>query len=327
LTPQLVADIGGTNARFALVRALSGARPVLDDFDNLKCADFNNIDDALESYLHTHSHSGHPEQACLAIAAPVKQEPIKFPNNHWVLNKNELSKRFSFKSLNIINDFESIAYSLPHLTATELVNIGDFKQENDYRYNGPNRFAVMGPGTGFGAAGLFTKEGLQEALVTEAGHTGFAPTSEEEIEILKILRQKFQRVSVEDIVSGPGIVNLYEAIAVLEDTKAEKLSADLICAAAIEDSAPLCRPTLTLFCKILGSVAGDIALATGAIDGVYLAGGILPKYLSFLKQSPFREAFEDKGSLTGYMELIPTQLITYSTPGLLGASIYLASRD
>lgn len=326
LTSTLVADIGGTNARFAFAHTSKASRPTLTCIDTLKCADFSNVSDAIQCYLSTYSHEGRPEQACFAVAAPVSQDRIDFTNNHWAFSTEELAKHFSFHSFHVINDFEAIAHSLTHLTNNDWLNVGGVQLSTVDNGKPKKQYAVVGPGTGFGVAGLSVKGASQEVLVTEAGHMGLSPGDEIEVALFKILMHRFQRVTIGHVLSGPGIVNLYQAMAELHDVQCESLSSAEIGAAALDDSRPMCRETLSLFCRILGRAAGDIALAMWAMDGIYLAGGILPKYSGFLSESSFRAIFEDKAPYQDEMKKVPTMLIHYPDPGLLGAAICMDNR-
>ena len=316
----LIADIGGTNARFALARhdAIAFEKP-----KTLKCADFSTATDAIRYYLESVS-AADPDAICLAAAGPVIDESIVVTNNDWTLSAAELRSGFDVQDVRLLNDFEAISLSIPHLDTQYLEPVGSASQEA----LPSDRFsvAIVGPGTGFGTGALYKRDGHLNLVVGEGGHIGFAPKSKVQIEILEVLRDKYERVCVERLLSGTGIENIYWALHVLRGERRDKLSAAEIFASAIDGSDYCAADATQLFFEVLGQVAGDIALVLGATDGVYIAGGITKRYPEMLHISGFRNAFESKGHHRALMERIPTRLITHEEPGLLGAasSIVLA---
>ncbi len=316
----LIADIGGTNARFALAKhdTVGFEKP-----KTLKCADFSTATDAIRHYLESVSAT-EPDAICLAAAGPIIDESIIVTNNHWTLSATELRSGFDVQDVRLLNDFEAISRSIPHIEAQYLEPVGSASQQvlPEDRFS----VAIVGPGTGFGTGGLYKRDGHLNVVVGEGGHMGFAPKSKVQIEILEVLRDKYDRVCVERLLSGSGIENIYWALNILRGERRNHLSAAEIFASAIAGSDHCAANATQLFFEVLGQVAGDIALVLGATDGVYIAGGITKRYPEMLHISGFRNAFESKGHHRAMMERIPTRLITHEEPGLLGAasSIVLA---
>jgi glucokinase len=307
----LIGDIGGTNARFAM------ADPKHSGFSNvvtLQCADYASADDAIRHYIGELSAEA-PDVVCLAVAGPVVGNSVQVTNNHWVLNAESIAADFGVHNVKLLNDFEAVAYSIPHLRAEESVAIGlpDQRPPLDDDFN----IAILGPGTGLGTAGLIRRGQAVIPIVAEGGHVGFAPNSQLQVEVLSSLRSRFDRVAVEHLVSGPGIENIYWALTQIRGEQRDPLSAQDIFASG-DDS--LATETTQLFFEILGQVAGDLALVLGAKDGVYIAGGITKRYPELLQSSGFRNAFDNKDKYRSLMERIPTLLITHDEPGLLGAA-------
>ena len=317
----LVADIGGTNARFAMVDNSDAENLSYTKTQTIKCENYSTISEALKSYLGKHDLESEGLSLCIAAAAPVMSEWTKFTNNHWSFSKAALAREMKLARIEVINDYVALSHAILHLTPRDCLPIGTSRDITPVHDDG--LYAVLGPGTGMGVGGLILNGEHKTAIVTEYGHASFAPSNELEIEILNRLRRNFQRVSWERILSGPGLVNLYQALAEMSAIEPKSQTAGLICQAAVEGSDPLCTRTFNTFCSILGSFTGDVALSLGAFRGVYLAGGILPKYSDFLLASNFRERFENKGRYQKFMHGIPTLLIKSEQPGLLGAAAYI----
>lgn len=308
----LIGDIGGTNARFAL------ANPDTPGFHNvleLQCADFPSADDAISHYLRETKASA-PEAMCLAAAGPVVDEHVHVTNNHWDISAAETRADFGIEAVHLLNDFAAIAYSIPFLGEDDSLTIGP----HDQRRLPLERFnvAILGPGTGLGVAGLYRRGGMLVPITGEGGHIGFAPETALQIEVLQVLREKYERVSAERLIAGSGLQNIYQALSTIRGEPGKKLSAAEIFAERGEGN--VATEAVDLFFEMLGQVAGDLALTLGAEDGVYIAGGIAKRYPEILKISRFRSAFENKGRHRRIMERIPTRLITHDQPGLLGAA-------
>jgi glucokinase len=315
----LIGDIGGTNARFALA---NHRYPGFHDVIELKCADFNTSGDAIRHYLgRVGVESLHA--ICLAAAGPVIEHSIDVTNNHWTLSSASLASEFDVETVRLLNDFEAIAYSIPFIGSAERLVVGPLPG-TDLEGRAFD-VAILGPGTGLGVAGLSSRNGELLAITGEGGHVGFAPESDLQVELLKVLRTRFERVSAERLVAGSGIENIYSALLEIRGEPAALLRAAEIFTAAGE--AGPAADAVRLFFEILGQVAGDLALTLGANDGVYIAGGIAKRYPEILQDGTFRAAFERKGRHRHLLERIPTFLITHEQPGLLGASYGVLELD
>ncbi len=310
---HLIGDIGGTNARFALADADTG----YEHEHTLSCADFDSSTTAMQHYLEMIG-APEPDVICLAAAGPIVDETVTFTNNHWVIEANELRKTFDIESVVLMNDFEAIAWSIPALTKEDCITIG--LPEPKPLDGDDFSVSITGPGTGLGAVGLRKHDGMLVPIPGEASHGGFAPETKVQIEILRTLRERFDRVSTERLVSGPGIENLYWALCLIHGEHKLALEAPEIFAAASDGSDPRAAEAVQVFFEVLGQFAGDMALALNAQDGVFIAGGIAKRYPTMLETSRFRSGFESKGRYRPLMERIPTQLIMHDHPGLLGAS-------
>lgn len=316
----LIGDIGGTNARFALA---DPDRPGFQRVMKLACADFTTAYDAIEHYLNAQADD-RPAGVCLAAAGPVVNGRVRFTNNHWQIDSADLVERLGARSVRLLNDFEAIALSLPVLTANDLQSIGLV----DRRVTASEDFTigVLGPGTGLGVAGLLGRDQELHPIVGEGGHRGFAPETAQQVEVLKVLRERFERVSCERLLSGPGLVNIFDALGRVHGKAVDPLEAAEVFARAQSREDRMAVEAVNLFFQVLGQVAGDVALELGAFDGIYIAGGIVQRYPNLLEASGFRGAFEHKGRHRALLERVPTHLITHPDPGLLGAA-YGALRD
>lgn len=310
----LIGDIGGTNARFALAGddAASYSKE-----QTLQCADFPSADLAISAYLER-AGAERPEAICLAVAGPIVDGTVRFTNNNWTIDTDHLRNDFSGAPVRLLNDFEATAYSIPALLPADCLPVGlpapaELGKE-DYTV------AIVGPGTGLGAAGLMQRQGQLVPVVGEAGHLGFAPETQVQMELLGALRERFDRVSDERLLSGPGLQNIYWALGRMRDEKNAQLSAAEIFAQAGESSDSTAGETVQLFFEILGQVAGNLALALGATEGVYIGGGIVRRDPKLIVNSRFRTGFERKGRHRSLVEEIPTQVILHEHPGLIGAN-------
>jgi glucokinase len=305
----LVADAGGTNVRFALVDADADV-PVLQSPKKFTSKEFAGIAEAAKTYL---SELGaQPSRAVFAVAGPVRDGAIHMTNLGWRFSQADVGAALGIARVKLINDFEAIALAVPHFGPADLLAVGPA------RTTARATVAIVGPGTGFGVAGGVPTDTGVTAIVSEGGHASFAPVDDVEIDILKNLTARFGRLSIERILSGPGLVTLSEAMGA-----SSSLSPQEITAQAKADPASFCGTVFARFCAILGSVAGDIALVMGARGGVMIAGGILPVMREALAASAFRARFEAKGRFAGYMADIPTHLIVQDFAGLMGAAASL----
>jgi glucokinase len=261
-----------------------------------------------------------PGAAVLSVAGPVQDNAIDMTNLGWRFSGEELSRTLGIAHVQLINDYEAIARSSESLEEIDLRTIGPSVSVARAERQ---TVAIVGPGTGLGVGGYVRTPQELVPLVTEGGHADFSPTDDIEIEILKFLRRKFGHVSNERVLSGPGLMNLHEALSAVEGIKHSTVQPQDITAQALADGNSFCAKVLSRFCAILGSVAGDVALVVGARDGVLLAGGIGPAIQDFLVASDFRNRFEAKGRFEGYMKAIPTRLIVNDNAGLIGAASLL----
>lgn len=309
----LVTDIGGTNARFALydltTNKLSAITKVLISKD----------DDLLvliKTYLTNQSIS--VDMACIAIACPIDDtDMVNMTNNNLSFSRSALIKALNLKQLEVINDFTAVSTSIPQLTDKDLVKIGGDNADLNYP------IAIYGAGTGLGVSHLIKVNQHWISLSGEGGHSELPMTNEKEDRLLAELRKKFGRVSSERFLSGNGIVNIYQALLNINNQPIEEITPDVIVKKALSNSCPLCLETLTYFCTFMGRFGGNLALTLNTQGGVYIAGGIVPRFIEFFKSSPFRHAFENKGRMSYLVKKIPVYVITHEDPGLLGAGVYL----
>jgi glucokinase len=306
----LVGDVGGTHARFALVDEQGHIR-----FPRTFAArDYGSLTEVIAEYIETSAGRRHPPRAVVAVAGPVVDGEIEFTNLDWRISEAEILAAFSFEAVKLLNDFAAQALACPRLGSDDLRQLGPKLRGAE---NCP--LVVLGAGTGFGVAGLARSDLGDVPLSTEGGHAGFAPTDEVEVEVWRRLAAQHGRVSIERLLSGPGLYDLYLALAAIQGDTAD-LKDEVAVLAAGEAGQPLASATLDRFCAIMGAVAGDLALTYGARGGVYVSGGIAPRLLDRLTGGSFRARFEDKGRLADYVALIPTNLITHPYAALVGAA-------
>jgi glucokinase len=313
---RLLGDIGGTNARFAVCGQDGKAASVrvlpVDDYATLR--------DAIEAYL-TAEGIGKPlRAAALAVASPMTGDAVKMTNHPWSFSIAELRRDLQIERLDVVNDFTANALAVPHLRPAERVAIGGGKAVPGAAV------AVLGPGTGLGVSGLIPTKAGWSALAGEGGHATMAAGDDQESEVLTRLRRRYGHVSAERVLSGPGLVNLYQTLAEIAGVAAESYTPAQISDRAIGEEEPLCRDALEMFCAMLGAMAGNLALTLGARGGVYIAGGIVPRLGTRFAGSRFRERFEGKGRFRGYLAAIPTFVITVKEPAFLGLADILADQ-
>lgn len=308
---RLVGDVGGTNVRFALVD-LAQAQPRLADPQSFLCADFPTLEAAIDRYLGGRQ-AAHPDSAVIAVAGPVLKGKAHLTNGLWDMSEAQLAAH-GLKDARLINDYAALAYAVRRLGKDDLGAIGGLSPSP------AGTALIIGAGTGLGVSAMVRDGDRWAASVTEGGHVAFAPTDDTEVEILRRLTARFGRVSIERILSGPGLANLRWALGAMAGVDAEPLKPEEIVARARDGSEALCAETLARFCAIYGSVAGDFALAYGATGGVFLGGGIAPRILDELRGGEFRRRFEAKGRFSAYTGAISTQVITHPYAALLGGA-------
>lgn len=315
--PRLVADIGGTNARFGWV-AHAGADAA--QVRKLAVPDYPGPADAARAYLAGLSAAlgaeyRPPRQAAVAVATAVVGDRVAFTNSHWSFSRAALQSELGLDGLQVLNDFEALALALPHLRPEQLRAHGSARPQPH------GTLAVIGPGTGLGVAGVMRSRQGWLALPGEGGHSTLAPGDDFESEVLRFVRRDFSHVSAERLLSGIGMPILHRAVAgVLGRPVAEPWPAELIMDRGLAGADEAASRSLDTFCSLLGSFAGNVALMLGARGGVYIGGGIVPRMQERFFASAFRERFEAKGRLHGYLEAIPTALITDTLVALTGAA-------
>lgn len=315
--PRLLADIGGTNARFAL--QVDGR---FDGVAVLACADFPTLSAAIDAYLAQAAAQGCAttaiRHAAIAIANPVEDDLVRMTNHHWSFSSARLRADRQFITLLVVNDFAALAMALPFLQPDQRARIGTGPGGGAGLSGRP--IGLIGPGTGLGVSAVVQAGGQWIALAGEGGHASFAPNTDDEITILQALKKEFGHVSAERLLSGMGLELIHR---ILSD---EVLSATAITGRALGSNDAACLHTIACFCGILGSVAGNVALTLGATGGMYIGGGIVPRLGKLFTQSTFRQRFEDKGRLAPYLARIPTWLITEPYPALYGVAAMLSAK-
>lgn len=311
MATNFVADIGGTNIRLGQI--FDGQVVQIKKY---LCADYATLGDAIKQYFSefpaTQFNAG-----CLAIACPVSGDLVKMTNHTWVFSIRALQSELGLQWLGVINDFTAVAHSLPKLSAGQKVQIGGGQAEPTAN------IAVFGPGTGLGVKHLTHIDQGWQSLDGEGGHVDFAAVDENDIAILRFLTAKIGHASAEEVMSGRGIVHIYQALAADQKRPVEFDNAADITSQALANSCELCAQTLAQFCRIMGSFAGNLALNLCTRGGVYIGGGIASRFVDYLKQSEFRQRFEAKGRFRNYVASIPTYIITEPDHGLIGAMAYL----
>jgi glucokinase len=275
-------------------------------------ADYAGIEKAIAAFLARNATQSAIAGAVLGVAGPIEHERSLIINSGWTIDAAALRAQFGFAHARLLNDFEAVAYALPHLAAADVRRIGG----GQAIVGAP--MVVLGPGTGLGVAALISHAGSTVAIATEGGHADLPGTSAHEDAVIAHLRERFGHVSAERALSGPGLENLYQAIASLDGVNVDAHTAAQIARAGLDGSSPVCRAALDMFCAMLGTVAGNLALTYGAHGGVFIAGGIAPRMVDFLERSAFRARFAAKGRFRRYLEAIPTSIIVSPDAGFLG---------
>lgn len=311
--PRLLGDVGGTNARWAW----QAAPGELTHLRTLPVAGYASITDCIASYLRTEGLAA-PRLAAFGIATAIGGDRVQMTNHPWAFSIAELQLALGVQRLLVLNDFEALAHAVPVLDARDLRPVGNgtaVPQAN---------LAVIGPGTGLGVSGLVWDGARWRVIVGEGGHVTLPAATAREASLLAVLRERFSHVSAERALSGPGLVNLYQALCALDGLAAETLDAAQIVQRALEapttPSHAACAEVLQTFAAMLGTVAGNLALTLGARGGVFIGGGIVPRLGTRFDRLPFRERFVDKGRFCAYLEAIPTWVINADSPALRGAA-------
>jgi glucokinase len=305
----LVADIGGTNARFALMAP--GGHDIVAPLI-LACADFPGLAEAAEAYLKKTAPAARPRLAAFDAAGPVVGDVVALTNHPWRIEISAVSRALGLERLDIINDFAALAYAVPRLTAADRATLRAGAKDA----HGP--IALIGPGTGLGVAAVIPNgKGGWLRIASEGGHVTMTAADDRDDAILAHLRRRFDHVSAERVLSGQGLINLHEAISTLSGEAAETLTPEQI-AERGQAGDPICKEALDRFFAMLGTVAGNLALTVGAQGGVVIAGGIVPRYLKEIAASDFEKRFLDKGRMRSYLEPIPVHVVTHPLPAFIG---------
>ena len=314
----LLADIGGTHARFAIEQdGCQGAVQVL------RCADFPGIEQALDAYLTGAAAQARGAanliDAGIAIANPVDGDQIAMTNHHWRFSISQLRQRLRLRRLIVVNDFEALAMALPHLQPHEKITVGGGLAKADAP------IAVLGAGTGLGASGLIPGGHGWTALQAEGGHVSFAPADQLEITILQYAWRHHEHVSAERLLSGMGLEMIYRALHWLRcgSEAPEQLFAPEILAQGLRRECSICEQTIDVFCRMLGTIAANLAVTLGSKGGVYIGGGIVPRLGDRFAASGFRARFERHGRFSDYLAQIPVFVITADCAALTGVSVLL----
>jgi glucokinase len=312
--PHLIGDVGATNARFARVAGGSG----IERIRVFACEDYARIEDAIETYLAEDVSTPRPRAAAIGVAGPVTGDRIALTNHPWSFSTMELQHTLRLDRLSIVNDFAANALAIPHLTPDQRTAIGGGAAA------AAMPLGVIGPGSGLGVSGLTPAGAGWRVIDGEGGHATMSAATDREAAVLGHMRSRFDHVSAERVLSGPGLVNLYNTIAEIDGVPAVAHTPAQITDPAADERDPLCREAVALFCAMLGTIAGNLALTIGARGGVYIAGGIVPKLGERFGASAFRQRFEDKGRMRPYLAAIPTFVITHPVPAFVGLAALLA---
>ncbi|SIT38987.1 putative Bifunctional protein glk (Includes: Glucokinase; HTH-type transcriptional regulator) [Paraburkholderia piptadeniae] len=313
--PRLLADIGGTNARFALETGPGEITQVLV----YPCADYPGVAEVIKKYLKD-SKIGRVNHAAIAIANPVDGDQVSMTNHDWTFSIEATRRQLGFDTLLVVNDFTALAMALPGLTDSQRVQVGGGTRRQN------SVIGLLGPGTGMGVSGLIPADDRWIALGSEGGHATFAPMDEREDLVLQYSRKKWPHVSFERVAAGPGIEVIYRALAARDK---KRVPATLEVSEIVKkglDGDPLAAETIDVFCGILGTFAGNIAVTLGALGGIYIGGGVVPRLGDVFARSSFRQRFEAKGRFEAYLKNVPTYVITAEYPAFLGVSAILAEQ-
>ena len=303
---RLLADIGATNARFALL-----ANHEIMHSQVFMVADYEAFSDAIAAYAGQFPQNERPTEAALAVAGPVIDDRVTMMNSPWNFSIAGLKQQFNWTRLHIMNDFAANALAVPVLSPGDVIQIGEGAPVPDAP------IVALGPGTGLGVGGLIPADGRWIAVAGEGGNVTLAALDSREAAIVDILRRQYAHVSAEIVLSGPGLVNLYESLCELAGKPATPSTPEHI-THVYPGCDPQCREAVAIFCAMLGTFAGDCALTFGARGGVYIMGGIVPKIVEIFRHSTFRERFEFKGRYRHYLSSVPTYVVMHPFPAFLG---------
>ena len=319
MTSLVTVDIGGTHARFAMAEIAADGAITLGEPATLHTKDHASFQTAWEDFAQQQGGSL-PDAVAIAVAGPVGGEVIQFTNNPWIIRPALIPEKLGATRYTVVNDFGAVGHAVARAAPEHFVHLAG----PDEPLPATGTISVVGPGTGLGAAHIWRGGGGYRVQATEGGHIDFAPLDSIEDALLARLRQRHRRVSVERVVSGPGIVDIYEALAAMEGRAIQPLDDRTLWQLGTSGEDSLAAAAVDRFCLSLGAVAGDIALAQGA-SGVVIAGGLGLRIRDTLLKSGFASRFRAKGRFEGLMAGLPVKLITHPQPGLFGAAAAFAS--
>lgn len=312
----LLADIGGTHARFALADPAAGSPLLHETIGKYPVTAFPSLGEAAQRYLQ--DTGARVERGVFAVAARIEDGQARMTNHPWVVSRERLCRQLGLADALLVNDFTAQAMAVPLLRAGDFAVLGGAAWD-PARDRGDRVQAVLGPGTGLGVGGLVARGDALYPLDTEGGHVSFAPGTPEEMAILERLSAHFGRVSNERLVCGPGLVNIHRALSeIAGDDPGPATPGEITARARAGD--PRCMRAVDIFCAVFGAIAGDLVLTLGAWQGVFLTGGMVPTMLDELQHSGFRQRFEHKGRFSPTMARVPTVAVLHPEPGLLGAA-------
>ncbi len=310
--PVVIGDIGGTNARF---RILIDAHAEPKSFPNLLTTEYDTVEEAIQQGV-LDKISMYPRSIILAAAGPIEDNGLELTNCNWSIRPERMMRELSFDNVVLLNDFEAQALAATSYRDEDIVNIGSGVAEEH-----ANR-VVFGPGTGLGVAGLVHARNTWIPLPGEGGHVDFGPRSTRDIEIWSVLEKVEGRISAEQVISGRGIMNIYQALSKIAGTPGKLSSSEEVTAAALLGSDAAAKETIELFCCYLGRIAGDLALTFLARGGVYIAGGICRQIAKILAESGFRDEFENKYPHRELLQSVPTFLVMHESAALTGLAAF-----
>jgi glucokinase len=314
MTRIVAVDIGGTHARFALAEVADGKVQSLDAPITLKVAEHASLQTAWEDFA-AQVGTPLPRAAAIAIAGPIQGDVLKFANNPWIVRPAMICEKLNVDRYRLVNDFEAVGHAVAQAGEDQFTHLCG----PDAPLPRTGTISIVGPGTGLGIAHVYRQGGAYQVQPTEGGHIDFAPLDSIEDAVLARLRKRYRRVSVERIVAGPGIIEIYETLAAIEGRAVQAVDDKTLWALGTSGEDSLAAAAVDRFCLSLGSVAGDIALAQGG-SGVVIAGGLGLRIKDTLLRSGFADRFKAKGRFEGMMAALPVKLITHPQPGLFGAA-------
>jgi glucokinase len=312
-------DVGGTHARFALAEVEQGKVTQLSEPITMRTAEHASFQTAWEAF---EASCGQPvpRQVAIAVAGAITGDVIRFANNPWIIRPALVKEKLRVDAFTLVNDFEAVGHAVAQAPSEHFIHLCGPEKP----LGAEGVISIVGPGTGLGVAHVLRVNGGYHVQATEGGHIDFAPLDSIEDAILARLRKRHRRVSVERVVSGPGIIEIYETLAGIEGRAIKSLDDKTLWALGMSGEDSLAAAAVDRFCLSLGSVAGDIALAQGGFAGVVIAGGLGLRIKDALLRSGFAERFRRKGRYEELMAGLPVKLITHPQPGLYGAAAAFA---